>query len=689
MTVPHVTVASGRAAPRSEIDPEPGSLGSLARVDLAAVAACGAQLRRVVREASSLEEAAQQVATHLHQAFGDEHGSCALLTRVFVTTRADELEDEVRALLDPGPDAAPCLALLATRGAVTDWDDRRQSQAHQVLALSSSDANPLAGMPMINGLFEQFGLVPDAFGQYAHRSAAADFSVFHVEEAAGSPLVPAQDFVHDFGVRSVLGVGCALADGRVIAVVQFTRVPLPAWRAQLFGALAVSLRLALLPLTDAPVFAGAATAPTVRPGAAAALEAAERHALEQLVTVLGDDLQRQAVELRSEAALVEELQRLGSELACELDLEALVALVVRSAVRTTGATVGVCVFDHVDADGDTRRGSHLLGLAEDAPTAAALVEMAELARLGEGVLRAEALALDGVGSYLAAPVVARCGRVLGAVLLGHPAPTAFGARAEALLVGIAGHAALGLDNARLFSHQRDAATELQRSLLPPDLPPRPGLSFDARYLPGGGVEATVGGDWYDVIGGEGRRTAMVVGDVMGRGLRAAAAMGQLRTALRVLLLAGHSAGEALERLDDLLQHLPGERIATCAVAVHDPGAHSLELVSAGHLPLLLLRPGHAPELVSGEPAGPLGALGQRPVPTTVAFPPGSSLLLFTDGLVERRSESIDVGLARLCDEVGQHRGQIDLDRLLEAVQRGLQDDDTALLLVQAHDGTGR
>lgn len=688
MTGPLTTVAGVPEAACPASPTVPGAHGPLTVVDLAAVAACGAQLRRVVRGASSLEQAARHVASHLHEAFGDQLGSTALLTRVFVTARADELEDEVRALLGPAPDAAPCLALLATRGAVPEWDDRRRSRSHQVLALSGSTADPLASMPMVKGLFDQFGLAVDASGRLSHRSAAADFSVFHVEQAAGSPLVPAQDFVHDYGVQSVLGVGCALADGRVVAVVQFTRVPLPAWRAQLFGALAVSLRLALLPLTHAAVFEDTATAPVVEPGAASALDAAERQALEQLVSVLGDNLQRQAVELRAEAALVEELQRLGSELACELDLEALVALVVRSAVRTTGATVGVCVFDHVDPDGDTRRSSHLLGLDDDAPTAVALVEMAELARLGEGVLRAEALALEGVGSYLAAPLVARSGKVLGAVLVGQPATTAFGARAEALLVGIAGHAALGLDNARLFSHQRDAATELQRSLLPPDLPPRPGLSFDARYLPGGGSEATVGGDWYDVIG-DGRRTAVVVGDVMGRGLRAAAAMGQLRTALRVLLLAGHSAGEALEHLDDLLQHLPGERIATCAVAVYDPCAHTLELVSAGHLPLLLVRPGSDPELVSVEPAGPLGALCQLPAPTALAFPPGSSLLLFTDGLVERRSESIDAGLTRLLDGVGEQGAQIDLDRLLATVQRGVQDDDTAVLLVRADDQVAR
>jgi serine phosphatase RsbU (regulator of sigma subunit) len=289
-----------------------------------------------------------------------------------------------------------------------------------------------------------------------------------------------------------------------------------------------------------------------------------------------------------------------------------------------------------------------------------------------------------VRSYLAASVVSRAGEVLGGLFFGHAKANVFDERAEALAVGLAGHAAIGIDNARLFQSHRDAAVELQRSLLPGALADIEGLAFSSHYQPGAASSGiVVGGDWYDVLSLDDGRTAFVIGDVMGRGVRAAAAMGQLRTALRVLLSSGQPLDESLEHLDRLVSGLPGEQIATCLVGVHDPARQIVTLVSAGHLPALLLSPQAPPTYVTVEPAGPLGALVVRPTTSEVPFPSGSTLVMFTDGLVENRAESIDGGLERLLDQVLVHHPGVALSGLVDAMLEGGQDDDTAVLVVTA------
>src|SRR3954447_2174944 len=193
------------------------------------------------------------------------------------------------------------------------------------------------------------------------------------------------------------------------------------------------------------------------------------------------------------------------------------------------------------------------------------------------------------------------------------------------------------------------AETLQRSLLPGALPAVDGLAVTAHYLPA--VEGTsAGGDWYDVLPLGGGAVAVAVGDVVGNGAPAAAVMGQLRSALAGLLLAGFPPGQALEVLDRFARHVTGARMSTVACLRLEPDAGRLTYSSAGHPPPLLVDAGGAGRhgyLDGGlGPALGLPTSGPRPeAARTLA--PGSTLVLYTDGLVERRGAALDDGLERL------------------------------------------
>ena len=195
--------------------------------------------------------------------------------------------------------------------------------------------------------------------------------------------------------------------------------------------------------------------------------------------------------------------------------------------------------------------------------------------------------------------------------------------------------------------QRNTALTLQRGLLSSTLYQPDELDIAARYLPASD-EAEVGGDWYDVIPLGAGRTALVMGDVMGHGVRAAAVMGQLRTAVRAYARLDLPPDEILELLDGLVSEMSETEIVTCVYAVHDPAEQQLNYACAGHPPALLLQPeGQVRHLTRHGAA--LGALGGTYEHATCAFPPGALLALYTDGLIERRGENLDVSIARLAE----------------------------------------
>ncbi|MDQ1696873.1 MAG: hypothetical protein QOJ03_2226, partial [Frankiaceae bacterium] len=257
---------------------------------------------------------------------------------------------------------------------------------------------------------------------------------------------------------------------------------------------------------------------------------------------------------------------------------------------------------------------------------------------------------------------------------------------------LAGRLALAIDSARLLRQQTEIAHTLQRSLLPSSLPQVPGAEVAVRYLPGAeGVD--VGGDFYDVILLPSGRIGLVVGDVMGRGVRAAAVMGQLRAAVRAYSLEGHPPAALLTRLDRLVGTLEEGLLVTALYAEWDP-IHGTVLCScAGHLPPLLRLPGQEPTFLELDPGLPLGVGIQAYVEVELTLPPGSLLLAYTDGLVEGPDLPVEDGMQRLADAVATAEGAMDVCDAALAELRPLAatrryDDDTALLALVTHPAGG-
>ncbi|MGY1437757.1 ATP-binding SpoIIE family protein phosphatase [Streptomyces reniochalinae] len=315
-----------------------------------------------------------------------------------------------------------------------------------------------------------------------------------------------------------------------------------------------------------------------------------------------------------------------------------------------------------------------------------------------------------VQSTLAVPMVAR-DRVLGLAQFSRAKGSEpFGERDGALAAELAARAAVCIDNARLYRREHERALILQRSLLPPGDPEAAGLEIACRYLPGNPA-TEVGGDWFDVIELPGHRTAIVVGDVMGRGLRAAVAMGELRTAVRTLALTDMEPAEVLGALDEIARGLGDARrqqhtqrayrgadadlsevyLATCIYAVYDPVSRRCTFANAGHLPPILLEPADESALLLEVPKGvPLGVGGEPFEEVEVELPEGAMLALYTDGLVESRDHPLDEGLDRFRSALTDAAEPLEdtADRVLRTLNVHHGEDDIALLVarVQGLDG---
>ncbi|MGW0561541.1 ATP-binding SpoIIE family protein phosphatase [Streptomyces sp. NPDC003016] len=252
----------------------------------------------------------------------------------------------------------------------------------------------------------------------------------------------------------------------------------------------------------------------------------------------------------------------------------------------------------------------------------------------------------GVHSYMAVPLIAR-GVLLGVadfMRLGTRPP--FTRADVALAMQLAHRAAVFVDNARLYGREREHVVALQRSLLPRATPTTPGLRVSACYTPTADVSG-VGGDWYDVMALPGGRSALVVGDVMGHGLPAAATMGRLRTVARTLMALDTAPERVLARVDMAARDLEDDQVATCLCAVFDPATASYTLASAGHPPPLLVTADGEASYVGIPVGAPLGT-GVIPYDCVrLPAPAGSRLVLYTDGLVKTRTEDVDAQLEGL------------------------------------------
>jgi serine phosphatase RsbU (regulator of sigma subunit) len=295
----------------------------------------------------------------------------------------------------------------------------------------------------------------------------------------------------------------------------------------------------------------------------------------------------------------------------------------------------------------------------------------------------------GLVALMGSPLITE-GSVIGVLHVGSFSDREFTDEETRLLGLVADRAALAIAHARLYEREHGIAETLQRSLLPGSLPTVRGVSVAARYLPAR-AEASGGGDWYDVVPLADGGLALTIGDVSGHGVEAASLMGRLRDTLRAAALEGEDVAPAAERLDRLLQsHRPAgdDAIATALVAVLGADGADLHFTSAGHPPPLIVRPDGSTDYLYGGLSTPLGvATNGRRTQAGVRLEPGSLLLLYTDGLVERRDASIADGMDRLARAA--RTADRDPERFCDEVLAAMLGtegpaDDVALLAVATH-----
>ncbi|MFF2732351.1 SpoIIE family protein phosphatase [Streptomyces sp. NPDC058008] len=321
-------------------------------------------------------------------------------------------------------------------------------------------------------------------------------------------------------------------------------------------------------------------------------------------------------------------------------------------------------------------------LAADEPVVENLYGDEQLSRAAPTPERVAAYRAIGLHSAVVVPLTAR-GRPLGALSLlraGDSPPFTEGLDVVVART-LAGRAAVDVDHAQRYTHEHRVARELQRSLLSEPRGPNDGIEIASLYLPAG-EGALVGGDWFDAIPLQGGRHLKVMGDVMGHGVEAAVAMSNYRSMLRIMAEDDQPPHRILERLDKAVEQSGLDRAATCLVAVVDRREGVCEVASAGHPPPVLIDPGAsgarvAPVLV-GPPLG-TGLGGYRT--TVVPCGPGTVLFMYTDGLVERRGEDIDLSIERLTRLTLPAGGRLE-DLLEEVVDRfaDTAEDDIAVLV---------
>jgi anti-sigma regulatory factor (Ser/Thr protein kinase)/putative methionine-R-sulfoxide reductase with GAF domain len=291
-----------------------------------------------------------------------------------------------------------------------------------------------------------------------------------------------------------------------------------------------------------------------------------------------------------------------------------------------------------------------------------------------------------IDSLIGVPLLAE-GEVIGVLVVCATPPRHVTADDVGLLRLAADRVALAISHARVYEREHRIAETLQRSLLPEHLPQLPGLHVAARYLPAAS-EAEVGGDWYDVIPIPGGGVGLVMGDVAGKGLAAASMVGRLRSALRAYALEGHEPARVVQQLNRLVwTEAEDSQMATLIYVVVDPAEGTVLWVNAGHPPPLLAVAEGRAHFLEGGASVPLGVL---PFPTyeevSVPMEPGSTIVLYTDGLVERPGSHIDDGMSLLAtklDGAPEHPEAL-CDHLLRAlVPRGGAPDDVALLTLRS------
>ena len=412
------------------------------------------------------------------------------------------------------------------------------------------------------------------------------------------------------------------------------------------------------------------------------------------------ELERREEELRASLGLTSQLLGCAQDLARTVTPAEVAEVLCKDAVAATRLSHAVLLVSRpgeqtlvLGSTGyDTRPGAEVTGTGWDTPYASAFAPLARdpLFLDDADAVRARIPAIASTPLAEAACLVALPVRVaserLGTLLVWDIVPRPLASSQRDILKGIATQGGQALRRALAFENEANAAATLQRSLLSAGLPHRDDLAMAARYVPGErGLR--VGGDWYDCVAIDERLVALVVGDVMGKGLRAAAVMGQMRTAVRSLAGADPSPAAVLTGLDRLHSMLEVDEIATVAYVLLDVESRVARIARAGHLPPILIDPeGHATLLEAGG-SPPLGTPTPERVEAQVEIRPGSVLVLYTDGIVEDRVTGLDglEGFVDLVEQTARRRsGDVDAvatDLLLSTFASHRQDD-IALLVAR-------
>ncbi len=363
-----------------------------------------------------------------------------------------------------------------------------------------------------------------------------------------------------------------------------------------------------------------------------------------------------AARIEAEAVVqtIGKLQQVTEAALRHLQLDELLDVLVERVCEVFGADiVRILLRDHADEELFTVGAAVGLDVEPGTPVAVggALREVVERGTPVTLQVRPPGTALDpaieaaDLSSLMASPLTVK-GGVAGVVEVGARGARRFTLEDESLLILMADRAGLAIEHARAYERELSNVEMLQHSLLPDKLPQIEGIQVDAGYMPGG--TERVGGDWYDAIPLEGGRVGVAMGDVVGHGIGAAALMGQLRHAMRAYALEGHSPAGVLDRLDRVVRSLDGGQMATLLYLVMEEEHDTVTFASAGHVPPLVISPEGEAEYLATAPNPPLGVFESAThTEKTVQLAPGSTIVLYTDGLVEERGVSIDQGLEAL------------------------------------------
>ena len=662
---------------------------------------CSTAVRALGEGAACMEAVAQAVVEHLRGHFLDKDtGEPALpLARVYLTQPCDELDPSVQDFARAAatdtyarPNVA-CLTLLASAGEDPAWNDRRTSSAHKAIPLPSVEA--VRRLPMVVQMLTELGLDPrhvvDPDEGSFRDLEEHTYDVFYVAEARDCPYLPAQDgFVIPYGIRSVVGFGGILPDGALLAVVLFSRVPIPATAVDAFAAIALSVKLAVLPHVGGDVFGGH-PGPTRTAKAQNALDwrllESRNATLVQLLDLRGRFVEDDTRRLEREVADAEEraTELAATRAALELS-EARKAAILEGALDCVigmDSAGRITDFNHAaettfgysrhEAIGEilgdliipyAMRDRHRLGLAKFLAS-------------GEGPVigrRMEVNALRRDGSELAVE--------LSVTRVGDVDPPQFSGYVRDITPVRQAAAELASSRERL-AH---IARTLQTSLLPPVLPQIDGVELGAAFRAlGDGYE--VGGDFYDAFELRDGHWALSLGDVCGKGSQAAVVTALARYTLRAAAMRRRNPAAVLAALNEAIHRQHPDQFCTAVYATFDPRTGTVELALGGHPnPLLLTAAGEVLPIGTTSPL--LGTFDAWQGATdTVVLGPGDTLLLYSDGVTEARAGKEFFGEDRLTatlrSAAGLHATAI--AQLIETkvlAFAGALDDDLAVLALR-------